>query len=292
MLDPAGDEAGDGPVGGHRAVVGGGQHAVDELLADGGDRVDEGLLVEHPGVPGRQPPAQPLQPGARAAGPPRRARARRGRRASARSLQPRAELPRDGGELQHPGAVEVLDVVQGVGDVVGQVHHRALERLPARRAGRGRPRAPPASRAGRSGSRRTWPRRAPPPCPAPRGGSGQSSGAGRGGAKRAHGYLRTAARTAAVRLRPSSPGPVHLQLGEDPEGLGVALEAVGQPEAVPGQPVQGPLAEVAEGRVAEVVGVGRGLDDDVVQPAEARAAGRGPRCAAAGRRWRGRPRSP
>ena len=61
---------------------------------------------------------------------------------------------------------------------------------------------------------------------------------------------------------------MHLQLGEDPEGLRVALEPVGEPEPVPGQPVEHPLAQVTERRMAEVVRVGRGLDDDVVEPAE------------------------
>ncbi len=68
---------------------------------------------------------------------------------------------------------------------------------------------------------------------------------------------------------------MHLDLGDDPEGLRVALEAVAQPEPLPGQPVQHPLAEVAEGRVTEVVRTGRGLHHDMVETAEASGAGRG-----------------
>ena len=46
---------------------------------------------------------------------------------------------------------------------------------------------------------------------------------------------------------------MHVQRGQDPEGLGIALEAVGQPEPPPRQPIQDLLTEVAERRVAEVV---------------------------------------
>ena len=52
-----------------------------------------------------------------------------------------------------------------------------------------------------------------------------------------------------------------VERGEDAVGLGVALEPVGQAELGAGQTVEGRLAEVTEGRVAEVVGVRRRLDD-------------------------------
>jgi hypothetical protein len=67
-------------------------------------------------------------------------------------------------------------------------------------------------------------------------------------------------------------GAVDLELGQDPERLGVALEPVGEAETFPGEPVERPLAEVPERRVTEVVRAGRRLYP--------------------GRRWPGRPPSP
>ncbi len=74
-------------------------------------------------------------------------------------------------------------------------------------------RTPPGRRAGRRArwsSRRTWPIRRPgrrAAGPAPRGGSPRRLGCGSGWPNRAHGYLSTAARTAAVRSSPVPPGP-------------------------------------------------------------------------------------
>ena len=71
-----------------------------------------------------------------------------------------------------------------------------------------------------------------------------------------------------MRLSPCVAGSVHLQLGEDPEGLRVALETVGQPETLPGQSIQHPLAEMAERRMAKIMGVGRGLHHDMIKTAK------------------------
>ena len=62
--------------------------------------------------------------------------------------------------------------------------------------------------------------------------------------------------------------PADLGAGDDPVRLGVALEAVGQAEPLPGQPVKDPLAEVAERRVSEVVGERRRLHHVGVAAAE------------------------
>ena len=56
--------------------------------------------------------------------------------------------------------------------------------------------------------------------------------------------------------------------GDDAEALRVALEAVGEAEALAGHPVEHLLAEVPERRMAEVVGQRRGLDDVGVAAAQ------------------------
>jgi hypothetical protein len=52
---------------------------------------------------------------------------------------------------------------------------------------------------------------------------------------------------------------VYVQFGHDPEGLRVALEAVGQPEPGPRDPIQDPFAQMTERRMPEIVGAGRRL---------------------------------
>ncbi len=61
---------------------------------------------------------------------------------------------------------------------------------------------------------------------------------------------------------------MHLELGEDPERLRVALEAVGQPETLPGQAVEHPLAEMPERRMTKIMGVGGGLHHDMIKTAK------------------------
>ena len=45
--------------------------------------------------------------------------------------EPGTELARDGGLLQHPSPGEVVEVVHGVGDIVGEVHDGAFDGLHA-----------------------------------------------------------------------------------------------------------------------------------------------------------------
>jgi hypothetical protein len=167
--------------------------------------------------------------------------------------------------------VEVLEVVDGVGDVVGGVHHGRLDGLlPARDpAGEGlagldevvelgdvdgelaRPGARLARWLGRAarwvghvarvrfGVRAAGPRVL------------QHRGAHRGGEVEADG------------ARPAGVGG-----GHDAQALGVALEPVGQREPMPGEPVELLLAEVAERWVPEVVREGGGLHDVEVAAAE------------------------
>ena len=59
---------------------------------------------------------------------------------------------------------------------------------------------------------------------------------------------------------------MHVQRRDDPVGLRVALEPVRKAERLAGEPVEHALADMAERRVAEVVGACRGLHDDRVAP--------------------------
>ena len=83
----------------------------------------------------------------------------------------------------------------------------------------------------------------------------------RGASRSRHGYLDAASSAARVRLSPTlrAVGRERLRLepGEQPQGLGVALE----PADVGGGLVERRLAVVAERRVAEVVGEARRFDD-------------------------------
>ena len=76
-----------------------------------------------------------------------------------------------------------------------------------------------------------------------------------------HGYLAAASRLARVRFspagRPSGAEDLGLQPGQQPQRLGVALEAADRVRHL----VEGALAVVAEGRVAEVVGEACGVHD-------------------------------
>ena len=84
---------------------------------------------------------------------------------------PGAELGRHRRVLQHPGPVEVVEIVQRVGDVVGDVHHRALHGLPQRSDLRVRGQHLPHLARRPARRRRTWPSPHPPaPLPPPRGG--------------------------------------------------------------------------------------------------------------------------
>ena len=65
-------------------------------------------------------------------------------------------------------------------------------------------------------------------------------------------------------VEPVRGGSGDVQRGDDPVGLRVALEPVGDAERLAGEPVEHALADMAERRVAEVVGARRGLHDDGV----------------------------
>ena len=77
-------------------------------------------------------------------------------------------------------------------------------------------------------------------------------------------------------VQPVAVTAVHVEFGQDPERLGVALEPVGQPEPGPRDPIQDPLTQVPERRVTEIVRAGRGLDDNRVAAARARRPARHP----------------
>ena len=205
---------------------------------------------------------------------------------------PGPELPGDRRELQHPGAVEVLDVVQRVGDVVGQVHDRALQRLAARRqVGERRQGGQHLVQIQRVGGELPRARTGQPEAGAPRG-LGPARGVRIGHHEPAPRVLQHGRAAGGGQVQTLVAGPVHLELGQDPEGLRVPLEPVGQPEPVPQQLVEDPLAQVTERRVSEVVRVRGGLDDHVVETAELPQQLRVWRSAAAGPRPPGPPRSP
>ncbi len=188
-----------------------------------------------------------------------------------RAGEPAAELGGDRGVLQDADAVEVLEVVDGVGDVVGGVHHGGLDGLlPAgeaageRLAGLdhvvelgdvdgelARPGARLLLRLGRAARRVGHVARVRVGVRAPGPRVLQHRGAHGGG-----------------EVEPDRAGPAGVGGGDDPQALRVALEAVGQAEPVPGEPVELLLAEVAERRVAEVVGEPGRLDDVRVAAAE------------------------
>ncbi len=99
-------------------------HHLGIHVADGGE---EGLVVGDPGVVAAHLAAQALEAGAGhelgtdlgviAIAP------------LEDVVQPPAELGGDGGVVEDPRAVEIVHVVHRVGDVVGEVHHRAFDAL-------------------------------------------------------------------------------------------------------------------------------------------------------------------
>ncbi len=186
---------------------------------------------------------------------------------------PRHQLRRDRALLEHADPVEVLDVVDRVRDVVGGVHHRRLDGLlPVGDAPRERrPGLPQVRQLGHVGAELGRPaerivrRRA--------GSARRRLHVCVRRSRRVHGYFSIAARTAAVRSSPIVVAP-DLGTGDDPVRLRVALEAVGQAEPLPGQPIEDALAEVAERRVAR--GRGRGRPPRP-RPGRSRRAGRAAR---------------
>ena len=202
---PPGGEPGHVLLGLDRPVERGGEQAVDELGADVFDGGREGVVVEDPGVLAVQLPAQPLD---RRAGPaPAVVQPGVGQAAQLRGVPlPADQLRRDRALLQHPDPVEVLQVVDGVGDVVGDVHDRRFDGLlpVGDPAGERLARLPQVADLGAVGAelgrpavrvvrRRRWPRAA----------AGRTTaGAGRDGRAGSTGTSGSPARTAAVRSRP------------------------------------------------------------------------------------------
>ena len=120
---------------------------------------------------------------------------------------------RDRALLQHPDPVEVLEVVDGVGDVVGGVHHRRLRRSAASRrsAGERRP-GPGAGRPARCGKRRTSPTRVGVVRAAgrrPRGGGNSRVGCGSGWSQPGPRVLEHGRAHRGGEVEPGAARPVH-----------------------------------------------------------------------------------
>ena len=61
-------------------------------------------------------------------------------------------------------------------------------------------------------------------------------------------------------------GSQHFQLGEDTEGLSVALEAIRQTEPIPSQSIKNTLTQMAERRMAKIMGGRRRLHYHRIKP--------------------------
>ena len=115
---PTRRELRDRPLPRHRPVERHGQQSVDQVVADACHGGAEGVVVVGPGILVPQAPPQPLQ-----------VRTGAGRARAPAVSAPARQLGGHPGLLQHADAVEVLQIVDGVGDVVGGVHHGCLHRL-------------------------------------------------------------------------------------------------------------------------------------------------------------------
>ena len=60
----------------------------------------------------------------------------------------------------------------------------------------------------------------------------------------------------------------NFQLGQDPEGLRISLEAVRQSEPLPRQSIKNPLTQMAERRMAKIMGCCCRLDHDMIKSAK------------------------
>src|SRR5690606_12010836 len=122
---PAAGERRQGPFGGHGTVEVRGEQPVDEVLGDLPDGGHEAVVVGHPGVVAPEFAAQQFQ-GAAGAGVPLQQLAVVEFPELGGVFLPLPELAGHGAAAQQAGTVEVVDVVDGVGDVVGDVHDGAL----------------------------------------------------------------------------------------------------------------------------------------------------------------------
>lgn len=236
------------------------------MLDGGGER----LVVGDPAVLAVQLPAQPLDGGSRPPARPLQRRRRDRPQVPALAL-PGHQLGRHGALLEHPDAVEVLHVVDRVRDVVGRVHHRRLGRLlPVRDPpGERLPCLPQVVQLGavRAELHRTALRILRRRSRAP-GRRVQVARVRIGVVQPGPRVLQHGRPDRGGQVQPGGRRAADLGAGDDPVRLGVALEAVGQPEALPGQPVEHPLPQMPERRVPEVVRERGGLHHLRVAAAE------------------------
>ena len=258
VADPAVRERRERPLRGDRAVERDREEAIDQVVGDDVDGFGERVVVGHPGVAAAELAPQRLQ------GRAGRRRAQRERLVVevaqfARPLDPSPELPRHRALAEQAGAVEVVHVVDRVRDVVGDVHDRALERLhqwgeSAARLGevdgvevvrRELRDVDAAVDAAHPPGQRT---------------AAQGAGVDEAGPR----VLRDRRPDGGREVEPVRGVAGHVERRDDPVGLRVALESVGDAERLAGEPVEHPLADMAERRVPEVVRARRGLHDDGV----------------------------
>ena len=164
--------------------------------------------------------------------------------------------------------MEVVEIVQRVGDVVGDVHHRAFDGLPPgldQRIGvQDLGHLPGVEHVGRelAGSQTFV------AAPAAFRRHSGVAGVRTRDAEAAPWVLQHGGPDRSRQIQPLAAGPVDVDLGDDPERLGVALEPVRKTEPRTGDPVQHPLAEVTERRMAQIVSRSGRLDHHRVASAE------------------------
>jgi len=251
MSDPPRCETGERAVGREGSVERNGQQSVDDLVRDARDRGIECVAVRDPRIAMLESPPQQLE---RMTGHASLRRERIGVHRAQRSdvAAPRAELAGDRGLIQQSRAIEVIEVVQRVCDVIGNVHDRALDRLLPRRD-RG-------VRAERII------------------GIGQIDGVHRELVAR-----RSAALTAlsapprvlehrrahgAREVQTDARSVVFVEPRQDAVRLGVSLEAFMKTEAVSGEPIERLLTQMPEWGMPDVMSASGGLNDHRVAPSE------------------------
>ena len=238
--DELGIVTGQGPIA--VGLAGGGGDRGDEASDDLAGEVLQVRCVGHRAVVGADPvgPAgQPLESRSEGVG------AQVGAVPGPRGLEQLIDLLGVGqaGRVQAPQGDRVLDVVDGVADVVGQVHDLRLDAAPALRS----PLTHPGEDLGvvvvGGVLARTAPARStrPPPLEPRVLRDGVEAGPRQVDADRPPGCVKG----------------LGLQPGQDPEGLGIALEA---PDLA-GHDVERLLTVVPVGRVAQVMGQAGGVDD-------------------------------
>ena len=164
--------------------------------------------------------------------------------------------------------MEVLYVVQGVRDVIGQVHHRAFQGLPPGRKLRKRSQrvehlgqidqvGRELRSAGAASTVPSTPRRYGP--------------LGRMILRIVEarpGILQYGGPYCRSEVEPLVAGALDFELGQNPEGLGVALEAIRKAESLSGKAIEDPLAEMAERRMTKIVSICCRLHHDMIKSAK------------------------